>query len=336
VEEKELIQKIDELVVTSQWDINSLEAELIRQMILTSIKLTPGSCDTGQLKLMSRSLKEMKYAYHIFNQYPGLRRISMFGSARTKESHPDYLAAKDFAAMMALEGWMCITGAADGIMKAGLEGAKLSSSFGLAIQLPFESPSNSLIAGDPKQITFHYFFTRKLMFLSHSDAVAAFPGGFGTQDELFEVLTLMQTGKANIIPVVLIEGEKGYWEHWEVYIKEQLVSHGWINGEDQKFYYLAPSVEDAVNHVKRFYTRYHSSRYVHDMLIIRLLTPLSEKQIAMLNEEFASIIVSGKIFSTGSFPEEEDHLQYPRIAFKHTRKQFSLLRALIDRINEMD
>lgn len=326
---------INELVSTTHWEPDSLEADLIRQMIQTSLNMTPGSCDTGQLKLMSRALKEMKYAYNIFNQYPGFRRISIFGSARTKEDHPDYAAARAFGAAMASENWMCITGAADGIMKAGLEGAKLSSSFGLSIRLPFETPTNSLIAGDPKMITFRYFFTRKLMFLSHSDAVAAFPGGFGTQDELFEVLTLMQTGKGSIIPVVLLEGEKGYWEEWEKYMKEHLLARGWISPEDENFYYLAPSVQDAVEHIKKFYSRYHSSRYVRDILVIRLLSPLSEKHIGQLNEEFAGLIANGRIYSTGSFPEEDDHLQYPRIAFEHNKKHFGTLRKLIDRINEL-
>lgn len=333
----ELQGKINDLITWTGGEPTTLEGDLIRQLIETCLKMSSGSHDMGQLKLMTRAFKEMRYAYSIFNKYPGRRRISIFGSARTAEDHADYITAKEFSSALALKGWMCITGAADGIMKAGLEGAQLPSSFGLSIRLPFETTSNSLIAGDPKQITFRYFFTRKLMFLSHSDAVAAFPGGFGTQDELFEVLTLMQTGKANIIPVVLMQGKGGkYWQEWEEYITGHLLANKWISPEDLNFYHLAHSVEDGLSHIEKFYRCYHSSRYVHDTLIIRLNYPLTEKQIDLLNEEFGSIVKTGKIYTTEAFSEESDNLKLPRIAFEHTRHNFGILRAMIDRINSFD
>lgn len=330
-----VVQKIKELITFTGHDAQSFESDLIGQVIYSSLKMMEESHDTGQLKLMTRAFKEMRYAYKVFNQYPGGRRISIFGSARTPEDHADYLAAKKFSAAIASCGWACITGAANGIMKAGLEGSQKESSFGLSIRLPFESTSNSLIAGDPKLISFRYFFTRKLMFLSHSDAVAAFPGGFGTQDELFEVLTLMQTGKANIIPVVLSEAEGGsYWSAWNDYMKTHLLSNGWISLEDFHLFYIAPSVEQAIEHIQQFYRRYHSSRYVKDLLIIRMLSPLSEEQIDRLNQEFSSDLVrEGKIYATPSLPEETDHLELPRIAFEHNRRHFGQLRALIDRLN---
>jgi len=329
-----LNEKIKELISFDGSNANSFEADLISQIIWSSLKLLKEKHETAQIKLMTRAFKEMRYAYHIFNQHPHSRRISIFGSARTPEIHPDYIAAKEFGAAMAKNGWVCITGAADGIMKAGLEGAQKESSFGLSIRLPFESPTNSFLAGDPKLITFRYFFTRKLMFLSHSDAVAAFPGGVGTQDELFEVLTLMQTGKSNIMPLVLIQGTGTYWNDWLHYLKENLLEQGWVSPEDLHFFYLAPTYQDALNHIFKFYSRYHSSRYVKDLLIIRMLSPLTDEQIESLNEKFGKMLVkSGKIFATSALKEESDHLELPRLAFEHNHMHFGSLRMMIDEIN---
>lgn len=330
----QLVSKIKELVAFSGADPQSVEADLISQIIYASLKIANEGHGLGQIKLMTRAFKEMRYAYSVFNQYSAGRRISIFGSARTPEDHPDYLAARAFSSSMAALGWVCITGAANGIMKAGLEGAEKGSSFGLSIRLPFEETSNSLLAGDPKLITFRYFFTRKLMFLSHSDAVAAFPGGIGTQDELFEVLTLMQTGKANIIPVVLIEGKSGsYWQEWNSYIEKNLLANGWISKEDKNLFYIASTIEQAVECVQQFYHRYHSSRYVKDKLVIRLTTPLNEEQIAALNQKFFCLFQTGEISAVSALPEETDHLDLPRLAFIHNRKHFGMLRAMIDQIN---
>jgi uncharacterized protein (TIGR00730 family) len=335
VNDPRVLDAIHQLIGACGGDSESFEGELISQLIQTSLRLMTEGHDTGQLKLISRALKEMRYAYGIFNKYNSTRRISIFGSARTPEDHPDYEAAKRFSAGIAEDGWMCITGAANGIMKAGLEGPKKESSFGLSIRLPFEIPTNSVIEGDPKLIIFRYFFTRKLMFISHSDAVAVFPGGFGTLDELFEVLTLIQTGKANIMPVVLVEGEGGiYWEWWNNYVQQHLLTNGWISEDDQRLFYVARGVEDAIKHVQQFYYRYHSSRYVKNLLVIRMKILLSEEQINILNEEFKDLIQEGKIYSCKQFPEEKDALDLPRIAFHHTKMNFARLRMLIDRINE--
>lgn len=304
-------------------------------MIQNTLKLIHEKQDVGQLKLMNRALKEMRYAYRIFNQYKESRCISIFGSARTPEHHPDYLTAKAFSHMMAKQGWMCMTGAANGIMKAGLEGLPRESSFGLSIRLPFEEPSHSLMKDDIKSIAFRYFFTRKLMFISHSDAVAAFPGGVGTLDELFEVLTLQQTGKANIVPVVLMEGAGGtYWSHWQDYVEKELLKNGWIHPEDQNLYFIAKSPAEGAAHIAQFYHRYHSSRYVKDLLVIRLQSPLTELQIGSLTVKYQSIIASGEITTSKVLPEEDDHLELPRLVFHHTHKNFGLLRALIDDIND--
>lgn len=329
------MNKIQELIVLSDADLESPEADFISQIIYASLKLSKDNYEMGQLKLITRAFKEMIYAYRVFNQYPSGRRVSIFGSARTPSTHPDYLAAKDFSTMMSANHWVCMTGAADGIMRAGLEGAEKETSFGLSIRLPFESTTQSFLAGDPKLINFRYFFTRKLMFLSHSDAVVAFPGGVGTQDELFEVLTLMQTGKTNIIPLVLMEG-KGtyYWEAWENYLKENLLKSGWISKEDFNFYYRAKTAEEAVNHIKHFYYRYHSSRYVKDKLIIRLLSSLTDNQIDQLNQKFQPLFKEGQLVACQPLPEEKDHLDLPRLVFEHNHHHFGLMRALIDQIND--
>jgi len=325
---------IKELVDSVGGTSDSFENGLIEQMIYTSLKLLKDGHDTGQLKLINRSLKEMRYAYRVFNAYKGARRISIFGSARTPEGHPDYKAASAFSSMMASHEWMCMTGAANGIMKAGLEGPSRESSFGLCIRLPFEIPINTVIEGDPKLIVFRYFFTRKLMFISHSDAIAVYPGGFGTMDELFEVLTLIQTGKTNIIPVVLMEGENGrYWHNWERYVKEQLLANGWICSVDQSLYYIAKSQEDGVHHILTFYKRYHSSRYVKNTLILRLLEEITDHQLEILNTRFKSLVQSGRIEKSGPLPEESDHLDLPRLIFHHTMVDFGNVRCLIDQIN---
>lgn len=330
----EITQKIQELLVLAGADPQSLPADLVSQIINSSLKMLGEGYDLGQLKLMTRAFKEMRYAYSIFNKHPTGRRVSIFGSARTPESHPDFQIAKAFSLAMSAKGWDCMTGAAEGIMRAGLEGSKKDSSFGLSIKLPFETTSHTLLAGDPKLISFRYFFTRKLMFLSQSDAFAAFPGGVGTQDELFEVLTLMQTGRANIMPMVLLEAEGGtYWEAWEEFIQTKLLANGWISEEDRHLYYHAPGVQEAVDHIQQFYRRYQSSRYVKDTLVIRLLSPLSEDQISLLNQEFGMLLQEGKIYATSALPEENDHMDLPRIAFEHNHKHFGMLRALIDRIN---
>jgi len=335
IKEEHIKHSIDDLITLAGGNAETLEGQFIAQIIETSLKLVDEGHDTGQLKLISRSLKELRYAYRVFNAYKGVRRISIFGSARTSEDHPDYLAAKKFSEGIANHEWMCITGAANGIMKAGLEGASRESSFGLSIRLPFEVPTNTVIEGDPKLIVFRYFFTRKLMFMSHSDAVAVFPGGVGTLDELFEVLTLIQTGKSNIIPVVLMEGESGvYWKNWKHYLQEHLLANGWISKSDLNLFYMATSYQDGVDHILKFYRRYHSSRYVDDMLVVRMLEPITAKQIALLNKKFSFLVESGKIEASGPLPGESDHLHLPRLVFHHIRSDFGGVRALIDAIND--
>jgi len=335
--DESFMAKIDALLEEVGGDAETYEGRLIRDLLTTSLKLIADGRETGELKLMAFALKEMRHAYRVFAQYPDAKKISIFGSARTKPEHLDYQAAVEFSRMMASAGWEVITGAGDGIMKAGHEGPGRESSFGLAIRLPFETTANTIIEGDTKLINFRYFFTRKLMFVSQADAVAVFPGGFGTADEAFEVLTLIQTGKAAMMPIVLVEGEgSGYWEIWERYVRDALLAGEFISPEDLNLFRIAHSSEEAVAYVERFYRNYHSSRYIKDDLVIRLNKPLREEDVKALTEEFRSLIREGEIVQCQARPEEKVFLDLPRLVFTHTRHKYGFVRQMIDRINDFD
>lgn len=336
ITDEKVVKSIHQLIEMCGDEVGTYESDLITQQIQNSLKLMRENHTLGQVKLMTRAMREMRHAYRIFNEHPSTRMISIFGSARTPEDHPDYIAAKAFSEEIAKHEWMCITGAANGIMKAGLEGQKPGGKFGLSILLPFENPNNSFIEGDPKLIYFRYFFTRKLMFMSHSDAVAVFPGGVGTLDELFESLTLMQTGKGDIIPVVLLEGAGGtYWKHWQEYVQKNLFDNGWVSPEDRNLYYIASSPKDAVEHVIHFYHRYHSNRYVKDECVMRLKMPITEQQAADLSNRFRSLIEQGEMRLSQALPEENEFLDLQRLVFHHKRRHFGAFRGLINAINDL-
>lgn len=337
----EVQDRIIELLEMVAGKADDYDTKLVRELITAALKLIPDGRDTGELKLMTASMKELRYAYRVFAQYPDSHKVTIFGSARTPEDHPDYRAAVDFSKIMAEAGWMSITGAGDGIMKAGHEGPGREASFGVAIRLPFETTANEHIIGDEKLINFRYFFTRKLMFLSQCEAVVCFPGGFGTLDETFETLTLVQTGKASMVPIVFVDGDfdgehGSYWEGWDRYVRQQLADRGWISPEDFHLYHIAKDPQDAADHIFNFYKNYHSSRYVRDDLVIRIKHRLRDEDIATLNDEFGILVKSGTIHQCDAYPQERDHLSLPRIAFTHTRHKFGLVRSLIDRINSFD
>jgi len=331
----EIAQQVRDMVGdVSQLDEGDARLEMVAQMIDACLKMAKEGHDTGQVKLVTHAIKEMRYAYQIFNRYKGIRKVSIYGSARTPEDHPDYIAAAEFGRQIAKANWMAITGAGDGIMKAGHEGPKREASFGLAIRLPFETTANAIIEGDHKLINFRYFFTRKLMFMTHSDAVVGCPGGFGTQDELFEALTLIQTGKANMVPVVMIAGEGStYWTNWAKHITTDLLGNKTISPEDESLYYVATNPKDAVDHILQFYKVYHSSRYVRNDYVIRLNSRIAESGIDKLNESFSDIIREGKIYQSDPLSCEQDHLHLPRLIVPHTRRSFGRIRQLIDMIN---
>jgi uncharacterized protein (TIGR00730 family) len=313
------------------------ERELLEDIIQTSFRMARGA-NRGEMKLVSRSLREMGRAFRVFAPYRDTRKVSIFGSARTAIDDPEYVIARDFSAEIASRGWMVITGAGPGIMAAGHEGAGKRASFGVGIKLPTEQSANGFIAGDPKLIDFKYFFTRKITFMKESDAFVLLPGGYGTMDEGFELLTLMQTGKTAIRPVVLLEPDGGdYWQHWVRFIKAQLVDRGLASTEDLSLFERADSIAGAVEIIERFYSNYDSARYVGERLVIRLKRLPSPGQLDRLNEEFRDVVASGRIAAIGITPAEskdDDAVDLQRIAF-HTAHNFGRIRQLIDALNRI-
>jgi uncharacterized protein (TIGR00730 family) len=301
------------------------------------LKMARDRMGTADLKLMNRSLKEMRYAAKVFAGYREFRKVCVFGSARTLPSAPEYRVAEEFAREMVAKDFMVITGGGDGIMGAAQRGAGREHSFGLNIRLPFEQRANETIHGDAKLINFNYFFTRKLNFVKEAHAFALFPGGFGTLDETFEALTLMQTGKARITPVVLLERPRGsYWEAWIKFLTDRLLKPGFISLEDFSFFKIMHSVRDAVDEILQFYKMYHSMRWVRERLAIRLNRALSKRALADLHEKFADVLRKGEIIQGAALREEKNEPEIwnlPRLILTPYRDRFGRLRQLIDAIN---
>ena len=310
---------------------------LIEQIKETADKLARDNAGRGDVKMLATALRELRYCFNVFAKYRGKRKVTVFGSARTKPDHPAYQAAVEFGKAIAEAGYMVITGAASGIMQAGHEGAGRDQSFGVNILLPFEQSSNPIIAGDPKLVTMRYFFTRKLVFLKESDAVVLFPGGFGTHDEAFEALTLIQTGKSHIFPVVMIDHKDGrYWQRWQSFIEDDLLAEGYIGPADQSLYLVTDSVDEAVAEIDRFYRVYHSMRYVRHRLVLRLTKTLSEELMEKIREQFAGITTDGVFEQCEALPPEVNEpelAELPRLCFRFDRHQHGRLRQLIDLIN---
>ena len=309
---------------------------LLAEMISTAVQVARGNVEEPEFKLMNRTLKEMHETEEVFHPYHGCRKVAIYGSARTKPEEPEYQTAKEFARRMREEGFMSVTGAGPGIMAAGNEGAGRDDSFGLNITLPFEASANEFIIDDPKLIDYDYFFTRKLAFVKEVDAAVGCPGGFGTMDEVFEALTLIQTGKAIVYPIVLLDAPGGtYWKFWNQFIEEHLQRLKLISDHDFALFKVTDSVEEAVAEITGFYRNYHSYRYVGDQMVIRLKKELSEVTLAELQEEFGEIVKSGKMELRDALTEEEDESlrDLPRLVFHHKRGSFGKLRLLIDAIN---
>jgi uncharacterized protein (TIGR00730 family) len=311
--------------------------ELIEEMIITALQMARDKMGTGDLKLMNRSLKEMRLAAKVFSEYRQFRKVCVFGSARVAPSEAQYQVAEEFAREMVRHNYMVITGGGDGIMGAAQAGAGREHSFGLNIRLPFEQHANVTIQGDPKLIDFNYFFTRKLNFVKETHAFALFPGGLGTMDEGFEVLTLMQTGKARIIPMVLLDRPGGtYWQTWVAFLKEHLFKFGYISADDFHFFKIVPNVEGAVAEIVGFYRVYQSARWVGPQLVIRLAQKLSAGAIAKLNGEFADLLQSGEIVQGKALRVEKNEptiWDLPRLILTPHRRSFGRFRQLIDAIN---
>jgi len=313
-------------------------ADLIKEMIITALMLSENHVTEKDIRIIHTALKEIRYGFKMFSPYKTFRKVSVFGSARTEPSEPSYRNSAEFARKIAEAGFMVITGAGDGIMRAAQEGAGRERSFGVNIILPFEQEANQFIQNDPKLMTFKYFFTRKLFFIKEADAIALFPGGFGTHDEAFESLTLLQTGKGDPMPVVFIDVPGGsYWKSWREYVEKDFVGRGLISSEDLHLFKVTDRVDEAVDEITKFYRRYHSTCFIEGKAVMRLNHRLEEKTLDRLNADFSDIVVKGKIVETSPLPDEDEDpalLKLPHITFHFNRRSFGRLRQMIDMINQ--
>jgi len=334
----ELNERIEELVARAQEEFGETGgADYVRQIIVSALRLVRDEAAVGDLKLVNSALKELRHSFRVFARYEHIRKVAIFGSARTKADHPDWQQAHRFAQRIVGEGWMVITGAGDGIMGAAQGGAGREKSFGVNIRLPFEQLANPTIAGDSKLVNFRYFFTRKVIFVKEAHAIVLFPGGFGTHDEGFEALTLIQTGKSEILPVVFVDAPGGsYWKDWKEYVRGHLLDRGLISENDGHLFKVTDDVDEAVREVLNFYSNYHSSRYVRDLLVLRVRVPPDEEQLARLNDDFEDLVTKGGIEVTDPLPEEGDEWpNHPRVTLHFNRLDMGRLRVLIDDLNRL-
>jgi hypothetical protein len=332
----ELTRRIQELI---DYKGEGFNQDRVADIIENALKLLKDVQDSGDVRVIQTALRELRFAFKLFAPYAHVRKVAMFGSARTAPNRPEYQQAVDFGRKIAAAGFMVITGAGPGIMQAGHEGAGPENSFGANIRLPWEQSVNPIIREDTKLVTFKYFFTRKLIFIRHSDALTLFPGGFGTMDEGYEALTLMQTGKSQLMPLVLIDRPGGtYWKTWDKHVREHLLRDELISLEDLCLYQITDDADQAVKIITRFYRNFHSTRFVKDLFVIRLKHAPSDSALAAMNEDFADINTGDPIKRIEPTPEEvedNEHVELPRIAFNFNRKDYGRLRQMIDVLNSL-
>jgi uncharacterized protein (TIGR00730 family) len=330
----ELKRRIDELIAFKGGGHNP---EAVADIIENALKLMTDVKDSGDVRVIQTAIRELRYAFKLFAPYAEKRKVTIFGSARTQPTKVEYQQAVEFGKKISEAGFMVITGAGGGIMHAGHEGAGLENSFGANIRLPWEQGANPVIQDDKKLITFKYFFTRKLIFVRHSDAIALFPGGFGTMDEGYEALTLMQTGKSQLMPLVLVDRPGGtYWKTWDKHVREHLLRDQLISPDDLNLYQITDDADQAVKIITRFYRNFVSTRFVKDLFVIRLKHAPTPSAIEAMNEDFSDIITGPKITTIEATPDEradEDLVDLPRIAFGFNRRDYGRLRQLIDVLN---
>jgi uncharacterized protein (TIGR00730 family) len=312
----------------------SPNVDLLAEFVETLLRAR--DLDRGDLKILHRAVRELRYAFSVFAGYRDIPKVTIYGSARTRADEPVYQSASTFAQRIAKAGFMVITGAGDGIMRAAQEGAGREHSFGLNILLPFEQEANEFIVDDPKLVYLKYFFTRKLLFVKESQAFALFPGGFGTHDEAFETLTLMQTGKSDIMPIVFLDVPGStYWRNWYTFVQEHMLGNGLISPTDLHLFKVTTDVDEAVGEITTFYRTYHSMRYVDGQLIIRLRHPLSAMALARLNQEFSDIVTQGEIMAHAPMGEDgHAACDLPCLRLWFDRVNFGRLRQLIDMLNQ--
>ena len=330
----ELKRRIEELI---QFKGGGYNQETVADIIESALKILTDIEDSGDVKVISTALRELRYAFRLFAPYADSRKVTIFGSARTQPAKLEYQQAAELGKKIAEAGFMVITGAGGGIMQAGHEGAGPEKSFGANIRLPWEQSANPVIKEDKKLVTFKYFFTRKLIFIRHSDAIVLFPGGFGTMDEGYEALTLMQTGKSQLMPLVLVDRPGGtYWKTWDKHIREHLLRDQLISPDDLNLYRITDNTDEAVKIITRFYRNFHSSRFVKDLFVVRLKHAPTDTAIDAMNEDFGDIMVGPKIQKiqpTQEEMEDDDHVSLPRIAFGFNRRDYGRLRQLYDVLN---
>jgi uncharacterized protein (TIGR00730 family) len=311
----------------------------VADIIENALKILTDVKDTGDVRVIQTAVRELRYAYRLFAPYAQHRKVTIFGSARTNSSKQEYQQAVDFGQKIVKAGFMVITGAGPGIMQAGMEGAGPENSFGVNIRLPWEQSANPVIREDKKLVTFKYFFTRKLIFIRHSDAIVLFPGGFGTMDEGYEAITLMQTGKSQLMPLVLVDKPGGtYWKTWDKNIREHLLRDGLISPDDLNLYRITDNADEAVKIVARFYRNFHSTRFVKDLFIIRLKNAPTDSALEAINEDFGDINNGPAIKRIEPTPEERednDQLGLQRIAFEFNRRDYGRLRQMVDVLNSL-
>ena len=318
-------------------DLQGYDAELAREIVITALKLGREQVSRLDRKIVEATLKEMRHAFRVFAPYKGVRKVTMFGSSRTQIDDPAYVAARDFSRQIAERGWMVITGAGPGIMAAGNEGAGEDKSFGVNIRLPFEAAPNPHIAKSTKLINFKYFFTRKLTFMKEADAFVLLPGGFGTMDEAFELLTLVQTGKTNICPIIMLDEPGGtYWDGFNEFVHQELVARDYVSADDVHLYTCTDDVKEAVDEIETFYRMYHSQRMVGRNLVLRLNEDPEEEVLKGLSEEFTDILHAPvkKVTATDQEIRDQDVPDLPRVSVAFDRQHTGRLRQLINRLNE--
>lgn len=313
--------------------------DIVREMILAALKAGQEDNNRADMKFMNTTMKEMRFTGKIFGPYRTVRKVTVFGSARTQPDEPIYKIAQQFGKKLAGAGYMVITGGGGGIMHAVNEGAGPGHSFGVNISLPFEQKPNPVVMGNPRLITYKYFFNRKVAFLKEADAVALFPGGFGTLDEAMETLTLLQTGKHNPLPLVLVDepGEGTYWKRFKEFLEKELLDQDYICKTDFDLFECVDSVDEAIARINLFYRRYHSLRYVGKKTVLRLSSLIDDPSVHELNKQFCDILLpGGKIYLSGPLPEEENEAEIahlPRLVLDFNLKDFARLRNLIDEVN---
>jgi uncharacterized protein (TIGR00730 family) len=340
----ELDRQINEIIGTLTWavpgdqPVDGVDLELTREMLTSSLRLVTQRATRAELKLVNAALKEFAYSFRVFAPYKDLPKVSIFGSARIEPGEAEYVAARDFASLIAEHGWMVITGAGPGIMAAGHEGAGAEHSFGANIRLPGLNPANAYIAKDGKLINFKYFFTRKVTFLKESEAFVLLPGGWGTLDECFELLTLTQTGKSSIHPIVLLEPEgSDYWRNWLLFVRDNVLKRGFILESDLALLRVATTPQEAVDEIERFYSNFHSARFVGERLVLRVKRAPDEEALERLNARFESLVTRGQIEVIDPLPPEvrdNDDLEYKRVAL-YPWHAYGLIRQLIDELNAL-